>query len=67
MITVKLLEFLSRIENDFLNNNVSFPHNVQLGFRSTIPAYYVLKEAIIYYVYKDYPVFCSILDNKESV
>lgn len=65
----KLFEkkILSRIENDFANKNVSFPHNLQFGFRSeygAVPACYVLKEAISYYVDKDSSVFCAFLDNE---
>ena len=60
----KLFEkiILSRIENELIEKNISFPHPLQFGFRNdhgAIPACYVLKEAIGYYVSRGSPVFCT--------
>ena len=67
-IISKLFEkvILLRIENDFISSGVSFPHELQFGFRNdhgAIPACYVLKEIICYYVNKGSPVFCVFLDG----
>jgi hypothetical protein len=42
---------------------------LQFGFRNdhgAIPACYVLKEAIGYYVSRGSPVFCTFLDNEKA-
>ncbi|XP_062588336.1 uncharacterized protein LOC134250013 [Saccostrea cucullata] len=45
------------------------PEIFKFGFRNdygAIPACYVLKEAISYYVDRDSPVFCAFLDNEKA-
>ncbi|XP_048744007.2 uncharacterized protein LOC125657478 [Ostrea edulis] len=67
----KLFEkvILSRIENELTEKRILFPHPLQFGFRNdhgAIPACYVLKEAIGYYVSRGSPVFCAFLDNEKA-
>lgn len=67
----KLFEkiLLSRVEQSFTHNNVTFPHDLQFGFRceyGAIPACFVLKEALNYYISRGSPVFCAFLDNEKA-
>jgi hypothetical protein len=70
-IISKLFEkvILSRTENELIEKRIPFPHPLQFGLRNdhgVIPACYVLKEAIGYYVSRGSPVFCTFLDNEKA-
>ena len=60
---------LKRIENSLIEKKISFPHELQFGFRDdhgAVPACFVLKECISFYVTKGSPVFCTFLDNEKA-
>lgn len=52
---------LSRFKNDFANNNVSFPHILQFGFKCNYDAYHLVmfKRSFMLLLDKGTPVFCG--------